>query len=97
MSHLHSANLGNGYYQNPIIFGNFPDPSILRDGEDYYMIHSSVGFKTMLLWHSKNLVDWQPLYYVLEGAFEDPELLSQLSVWAPELIKCQEKYYIYNF
>ena len=26
---------GNGYYQNPIFAGDYPDPSILRDGDDY--------------------------------------------------------------
>jgi xylan 1,4-beta-xylosidase len=29
------------YFSNPIFKGDYPDPSILRDGSDYYMVHSS--------------------------------------------------------
>ena len=31
------ADLGNGTYLNPIMAGDHADPSILRDGDDYYM------------------------------------------------------------
>ena len=35
------GDLGNGTYLNPILGGDYPDPTILRDGEDYYMTHSA--------------------------------------------------------
>jgi xylan 1,4-beta-xylosidase len=35
------ADLGNGTYLNPIMAGDHPDPTILRDGADYYMTFSS--------------------------------------------------------
>lgn len=35
------ADLGNGTFLNPILAGDHPDPSILKDGDDYYMTHSS--------------------------------------------------------
>jgi xylan 1,4-beta-xylosidase len=28
-----------GHYLNPIFAGDYADPSILRDGKDYYMVH----------------------------------------------------------
>lgn len=31
------ADLGNGTFLNPIVAGNHPDPSILKDGKDYYL------------------------------------------------------------
>jgi hypothetical protein len=31
------ADLGNGFFLNPIVAGDHPDPSILKDGADYYM------------------------------------------------------------
>lgn len=31
-------------YSNPIFPGDYPDPSILRDGEDFYMVHSSFEY-----------------------------------------------------
>ena len=29
--------LGNGYFLNPLMSGDHPDPTILKDGSDYYM------------------------------------------------------------
>ena len=34
----------NDFYRNPIRSGFFPDPSICRVGEDYYMVNSSFIF-----------------------------------------------------
>ena len=31
-------------YENPIIPGFYPDPSICRVGEDYYLVNSSFEF-----------------------------------------------------
>ena len=31
------ADLGDGTYLNPVLAGDFPDPSILKDGDDYYL------------------------------------------------------------
>ena len=31
------ADAGNGTYRNPILAGDHPDPTILKDGRDYYM------------------------------------------------------------
>ena len=35
------ADLGNGTFLNPIIAGDHPDPTVLKDGDDYYMTFSS--------------------------------------------------------
>ena len=31
-------------YQNPVITGCYPDPSICRVGDDYYVVNSSFEF-----------------------------------------------------
>jgi hypothetical protein len=38
---IHSNKIKSGYYSNPIFAGDYPDPSILRDGDNYYIVHSS--------------------------------------------------------
>ena len=39
-----------------------PDPSVLRVGDDYYVTFSSFdSYPGLLLWHSRDLVNWQPL------------------------------------
>jgi beta-xylosidase len=82
------ADLGNGTYLNPILAGDHPDPSILRDGDDYYMTFSSFdAYPGLVIWHSRDLVNWEPL---------GPALFENVgSVWAPDLIKHKGRYYIY--
>ncbi len=53
-------------YTNPVIPGGFPDPSICRDGDDYYTVHSSFEyFPGVPVFHSKDLVHWQQIGYCL--------------------------------
>lgn len=53
-------------YENPIIPGFYPDPSICRVGEDYYLANSSFEFfPGVPLWHSRDLFHWEQLGYVL--------------------------------
>lgn len=45
---------------NPIISGYAPDPSIVRAGDDYYMVTSSfVHFPGLPIYHSKDMVSWR--------------------------------------
>lgn len=79
---------GTGFYVNPIFAGDHPDPSILRDGDDYYMVHSSFEYYPgLLIWHSKDLINWNPVTNALHKYLG--------SVWAPDLVKYKNKYYIY--
>jgi len=79
---------GKEYYTNPIFGGDYPDPSILRDGNDYYVVHSSFEYYPgLLIWHSKDLINWEPITHALHKYIG--------SVWAPDLVKYNNKYYIY--
>lgn len=82
------ADLGNGFFLNPILAGDHPDPSILKDGSDYYMTFSSFdAYPGLVIWHSRDLVNWQPV---------GPTLFSNVgAVWAPDLVKHKGRYYIY--
>ena len=82
------ADLGNGRYLNPVVAGDHPDPTILRDGADYYLTFSSFdALPGLVIWHSSDLLNWQPLAAVLQDYVG--------SVWAPELCKHGNHYYIY--
>lgn len=80
------------YYENPILFGEHADPSILLDGEDYFMVFSSCfgNDGLMQMWHSTDLIGWEPLYYVLDSSIVQ-------NAWAPELVKYKDTFYIYNY
>ena len=76
------------FYQNPVLGGDYPDPSIVRVGSDYYMTHSSFDYYPgLLIWHSTDLVNWERISHALHQYVG--------SVWAPDLIKFGEKFYIY--
>ena len=82
------ADLGNGTYLNPIVAGDHPDPTVLKDGSDYYMTFSSfLSYPGAVIWHSRDLVNWTPL---------GPALTKPIgSVWAMDLVKHDGRYYIY--
>jgi xylan 1,4-beta-xylosidase len=76
------------FFINPIFSGDYPDPSLLVDGNDYYVVHSSFEYYPGLtIWHSKDLINWTPVTSALTKYVG--------SVWAPDLVKYKNKYYIY--
>lgn len=59
--------IGESEYQNPIIAGFYPDPSIVRNGDDYFMVHSSFSyFPGIPIFHSRDLVNWNQIGHVLD-------------------------------
>lgn len=82
------ADLGDGRFLNPVLAGDHPDPSILREGDDYYAAFSSFDASPGLaIWHSRDLVSWRPLGTVLD---RPPG-----SVWAPSLHRDGGRYLLY--
>ena len=76
-------------YHNPVIPGFYPDPSVCRAGDDYYLVNGRFGyFPGIPVFKSKDLVNWQQTGYVLtrkeqldlEHAKVTQEFLPQLSV-----------------
>lgn len=51
-------------YQNPIIKGFYPDPSICRVGKDYYLVNSSFEYLPGIpIFHSTDLFNWELIGY----------------------------------
>lgn len=84
---------GCGMQESPalkaVIFpGDYPDPTIMRDGKDFYMTHSCFTYYPgLLIWHSTDLINWEPV----ARAVGDQDY----SIFAPDLCKVGDKYYIY--
>lgn len=50
----------------PLLPGCYPDPSVVRVGDDYYLVNSSFAFfPGVPIWHSTDLRNWERLGYVL--------------------------------
>jgi xylan 1,4-beta-xylosidase len=82
------ADLGNGTFRNPLISGDRPDPAILKDGKDYYLTFSSFdSYPGLTVWHSRDLINWQPRKAALTKNIG--------SVWAVSLEKHKGRYFLY--
>lgn len=54
-------------YSNPILAGFYPDPSICRAGDDYYLVNSTFAyFPGLPIFHSKDLVNWKQIGHALD-------------------------------
>ena len=85
------------FYRNPIRTGFFPDPSICRVGEDYYMVNSSfIFFPCIPISHSRDLIHWE----IIGHAITNPEWarLEELEggrgYWAPDISFYDGRFYI---
>ena len=82
------ADLSDGTYLNPIVSGDHPDPTVLKDGADYYMTFSSFySYPGAVIWHSRDLVNWTPIGPALHQPIG--------SVWAMDLVKHNGRYFLY--
>ena len=86
-----------GMYRNPVRKGMYPDPSIVRVGEDYYMVNSTfVFFPCIPVSHSRDLVNWR----VIGHAIANPEwaclegLEGGRGWWAPDISYDGGRFYI---
>ncbi|GAB6010682.1 family 43 glycosylhydrolase [Viscerimonas tarda] len=79
-------------YRNPVIAGDFPDPSVIRVGYDYYAAGTSSDYVPAYpLYHSTDLVNWTFIGHVFD---ELPSWVAG-SCWAPELFYNNGTYYVY--
>ena len=56
-----------GHFQNPILAGCYPDPSICRAGETFYLVNSTFAyFPGLPLFQSRDLVNWTQIGHVID-------------------------------
>lgn len=90
---------GSDEYLNPIISGFHPDPSLVRVGEDYYLVNSSFSFYPGIpIFHSKDLVNWEQIGHVLDRPSQLPldSLAISWGVFAPTIRYHEGTYYVIN-
>ena len=86
----------DGTYKNPVIFADFPDPDVIRVGDTYYMVSTTmVNFPGATIVKSKDLVNWeycaQPLKQL---SWKDRySLLNGENAYASGMWACSMKYH----
>ncbi|MBN2613294.1 MAG: family 43 glycosylhydrolase [Bacteroidales bacterium] len=96
----HSDN-GDGTYTNPLIHADFPDPDVIRVGDMYYMVSTTMHiFPGATLLKSYDLVNWEycsnPLEIIESGACYNLDGCNRYShgQWASSLKYNNGKFYI---
>lgn len=79
-------------YANPVIPGDYPDPSVIRVGDTYWCAGTSSEWGPFYpLYKSTDLVNWKPSGF----AFKKRPEWAISSFWAPELYYHNKTYYLY--
>lgn len=79
-------------YTNPVLPCDFSDPDVIRVGDDFYMVASSFNFVPGVpVLHSKNLVEWELINYVLDEL--PAPCVYGGGAWAPSLRYYGGKFY----
>lgn len=79
-------------YTNPVIAGDFPDPSVIRVGEDFYATATSGDWSPVFsIAHSKDLINWK----IVGSVFPQKPNWAKGDFWAPEIAEDNGKFYIF--
>lgn len=85
------------HYSNPIIPGFYPDPSVCRVGDDFYLVNSSFEyFPGVPVFHSRDLAHWQPIGHCLTRPSQLPLQHARASggIYAPTIRYHAGTYYM---
>lgn len=86
-------------FHNPILSGFYPDSSICRVGEDYYMVTSSfVYYPGLPVFHSKDLVHWEQIGHCIHRTdqLDYKNCETSLGLWAPTIRYHEGIFYVIN-
>lgn len=79
-------------YLNPVIPGDYPDPAVIRVGEDYYATATTSEWAPLFpILHSRDLVNWK----MIGTVFEKRPDWAVGNFWAPEIAEYKGRFFIY--
>lgn len=89
-----------GMFRNPVVRGFNPDPSIVRVGDDFYLVTSTFGWWPGLpVYHSRNLVDWTLIGHALDrpGMVDLSNMgIAADGIYAPAITHHQGKFWLFG-
>lgn len=96
------GDLGDGEYENPVLFADYSDPDVIRVGKDYYLVASSFAFMPGIpILKSRDLVNWTILGHVFPRLDIDPKYdmiggnRYGRGAWAPAIRYHDNLFYVY--
>lgn len=89
----------NDSFRNPILSGCYPDPSICRAGDDFYLVTSTFEyFPGLPIFHSRDLAHWRQIGHALTRESQLPlqGVHSSGGLYAPTIRYHDGTFYIIN-
>jgi alpha-N-arabinofuranosidase len=86
-------------FRNPVLSGFYPDPSVCRVGDDYYLVTSTFEyFPGLPIFHSRDLVHWHQIGHVLDRPSQLPldEIRPSGGLYAPTIRYSKGTFYVIN-
>ena len=97
-----TADNGNGTYSNPLFYGEFEDPDVIRVDADYYLAGTTMHMMPAVeLLHSKDLVNWEWAGYCTDRLDLGPAYRLEggniygNGIWAPCLRHHDGMFYVF--
>ncbi|SDG26784.1 Beta-xylosidase [Prevotella communis] len=90
------ADNGNGTYTNPVVRADIPDPDVIRVGDTYYMVSTTmVHFPGATILKSKDMVNWEYCANPLEKLLDDDRynLRKGQNFYSKGMWACSMKYH----
>ncbi len=79
-------------YSNPVLAGDFPDPSVIRVEKEFWATATSSEWAPQFpLLHSRDLVNWD----IAGPVFPEQPSWAVANFWAPEITAWKGRYYVY--
>ncbi|MCA8901265.1 MAG: glycoside hydrolase family 43 protein [Hyphomonas sp.] len=91
--------LAEGEMWTPILAGFYPDPSITKADDGYYLVNSTFCyFPGIPVWHSTDLVNWTQIGNVIDrpGMLDFDGLALSRGVFAPTISFHEGRFYVAN-
>ncbi|HVF87249.1 MAG TPA: family 43 glycosylhydrolase [Pyrinomonadaceae bacterium] len=79
-------------YSNPVIAGDYPDPSVIRVGDDYWATVTSGDWAPHFpILHSRDLINWR----AVGAVFQKRPRWAARNFWAPEIQEDRGRFFVY--
>jgi beta-xylosidase len=93
----------NGTFTNPVIHADYPDPDVIRVGDDFYLASSSfTDAPGIPICHSRDLVNWRVIGHVYDHlpasnpaySIADGQVAYRGGSWAPSIRHHKGVFYV---
>jgi xylan 1,4-beta-xylosidase len=99
-----TADNGNGTYSNPLFYEEFEDPDVIRVGDDYYLVGTTMHMNPAVqIMHSKDLVNWELTGYCTDKLDLGPAFRLEggrgiygRGIWAPCIRYHNGMFYVFS-